>query len=198
MGNANERKTEKSNLVTIAVIIAVLICLPSARMRSQQTSTGRQAAQAERNRVVHFNLQNIAGGFMTSDDLKGKVTVVDVWATWCQCCLEETPLLNRLYDSFESKNVAIVGIAVESPRRDIESRVRQLGIKYPILIGDAQTLQAFGDVEAFPTTFVITKEGKVYKQYMGASPHLEERIKQDIADLSAEDSQGIPQQIPRG
>jgi thiol-disulfide isomerase/thioredoxin len=157
-------------------------------MRSQQTSTGRRAAQAERNTVVHFNLQNISGGFMTSEDIKGKVTVVDVWATWCRPCIDEIPKYNQLYDSLESKDVAILGIAVDSPRRDIQSRVRQLTIKYPVLIGDDQTLQAFGRVQAFPTTVVINKEGKIYKQYRGTTPHKQERIKQDIADLLAQGS----------
>ncbi len=125
---------------------------------------------------------------MTSDDLKGKVTVVDVWATWCRFCIEEIPKYNQLYDSLESKDVAILGIAVDSPRRDIQSRVRQLAIKYPILIGDDQALQAFGRVQVFPTTVVINKEGKIYKQYKGTVPHKEERIKQDIAALLAEES----------
>jgi len=188
MRNPNERNPKKSNLVTTALIITVLICLPSAGMRSQQTSTGRRPAQAERDKVVHFDLQNIAGGSMTSEDFKGKVTVVDVWATWCKPCLEEIPKYNELYDSLESKDVAVVGIAVESPRRDIQSRVRQLGIKYPVLIGDDETLQAFGRVEAFPTTVVINKDGKIYRQYRGAVPHKEERIKQDVADLLAQNS----------
>jgi thiol-disulfide isomerase/thioredoxin len=188
MRNHNERNPKQSNLITTAVIIAVLICLPSARMQSQQTSTCQWNAQADRNTVVQFDLQNIAGGSITSEDLKGKVTVVDVWATWCQPCISEIPKYNELYDSLESNDVAILGIAVESPRRDIQSRVQQLGIKYPILIGNDQTLQALGRVQAFPTTLVIDKDGKIYKQYTGAVPDKAERIKQDVADLLAQDS----------
>jgi thiol-disulfide isomerase/thioredoxin len=125
---------------------------------------------------------------MTSEDFKGKVTVVDLWATWCGPCVEEIPIYNQLYDAFKGDDVALVGIAVQSPRRDIQSKVRQLGIKYPVLIGDDEALQAFGRILGFPTTVVMNKEGKIYKQYMGAVPHKEETIKQDIQHLLAEDS----------
>jgi thiol-disulfide isomerase/thioredoxin len=167
---------------------AILTYSPLTRMRLQQASTGFQAAQAGRQTAAYFKLQNVAGGFMTSEDFKGKVTVVDLWATWCGPCVEEIPIYNQLYDAFKGDDVALVGIAVQSPRRDIQSKVRQLGIKYPVLIGDDEALQAFGRILGFPTTVVMSKEGKIYKHYMGAVPHKEETIKQDIQHLLAEDS----------
>ena len=177
----------KYGFAMIVVIGAISICSPSARRL--------QAAQAERDAVAYFKLENVAGGFMTSEDLKGKVTVVDLWATWCTPCVEEIPIYNRLYDAFRDRDVAVVGIAVESPRRDIPSKVRQLGIKYPVLIANDAAGQAFGPIQGFPTTVVISKEGKIYKRYMGTVPHKEERIKQDIEHLLAEDSPLPPQKI---
>jgi cytochrome c biogenesis protein CcmG, thiol:disulfide interchange protein DsbE len=178
----------KYSFAIFVVTGLMLICSPAARMRFQQASTGFQAAQTERDAVVYFKLENVAGGFMTSEDLKGKVTVVDLWATWCRPCLDEIPIYNRLYDAFEKQDVAIVGIAAYSPRPDIPSKVRQLGIKYTVLIGDDQAYQAFGRVRGFPTTFVLSKEGKIYKRYVGAVPNKGEKLKQDIEHLLAEDS----------
>jgi len=177
----------KYGFAMIVVIGAISICSPSARMRLPQASTGLQAAQAERDTVAYFKLENVAGGFMTSEDLKGKVTVVDLWATWCTPCVEEIPIYNQLYDAFRGQDVAIVGIAVDSPRRDIPSKVRQLGIKYPVLTANDAAGQAFGRIQGFPTTVVISKKGKIYKRYMGTVPHKKERIKQDIEHLLAED-----------
>jgi len=193
MGNLNERNTAKYGFAIIAVIGAILMCSPPARMRLQQASTGFQAAQAGRDTVAYFKLQNVAGGFMTSEDLKGKVAVVDLWATWCAPCVEEIPIYNRLYDAFKDRNVAIVGIAVESPLPDIPLKVRQLGIKYPVLIGNDDALLAFGRIQAFPTIVVLSKEGKIYKHYVGAVLNKEEKIKQDIEHLLAEDPRYPPQ-----
>jgi thiol-disulfide isomerase/thioredoxin len=179
----------KFGFAIIVVIGAISICSASTRMRLHQTSTGLQAPQAERDAVAYFKLENVAGGFMTSEDLKGKVTVVDLWATWCGACIQEIPIYNQLYDAFKGQDVAIVGIAVYSSRNDITSKVRQLGIKYPVLIGDDdQALQAFGRIQAFPTVFVMSKEGKIYKHYVGGMPQKRETIRRDIEHLLAEDS----------
>jgi thiol-disulfide isomerase/thioredoxin len=185
MGMLNQ--IAKYSFAIIVVTGLILICSPFARMRLQQTSTGFQA-QTERDAVAYFKLENVAGGFMTSEDLKGKITVVDLWATWCKPCIDEIPIYNRLYDAFKSQDVAVVGIAVYSPLRDIPSKVRQLGIKYLVLIGDDKAVQAFGRIQGFPTTFVLNKEGKIYKRYVGAVPKKGEKIKQDIEHLLAEDS----------
>ena len=125
----------KYGFAMIVLIGAISICSASARMGLHQTSTRPQAAPAERAAVGPFKLENLAGGFMTNEDIKGKVAVVDLWATWCKPCANEIPIYNRLYDAFQGQDVAIVGIAVESPRRDIPTKVSQLGIKYPVLIG---------------------------------------------------------------
>ena len=177
----------KYGFVMILVSGAISICSSATRTRLPQPSTGLQAAQAERDAVAYFKLENVAGGFMTSEDLKGKVTVIDLWATWCELCVREIPIYNQLYDAFRNQDVAIVGIAVYSPRRDIPSKVRQLGIKYPVLIANDETAdQPFGRLKGFPTTVVISKQGKIYKRYMGTMDHKEERIKQDIEHLLAE------------
>jgi thiol-disulfide isomerase/thioredoxin len=187
MGNLNERNAAKYNFAVIVVIGAALI-LP-ARMRLPNSSTGFQTAQAGRDTIGYFKLPNVAGGFMSSDDLKGKVSVVDLWATWCGPCIQEIPIYNQLYDSFKDKqNIAIVGIAVDSPEREIPAKVRQLSIRYPILIGDNQAYRAFGSTRGFPTTFVLTKEGKVYKRYVGAVAQKKEKLLQDIQQLLAQDS----------
>jgi len=182
----------------IVVIGALLICSLSAQMRLYQASTSLQGAQAKHDAIAYFKLENVAGGFMTSEDLKGKVAVVDLWATWCHPCAAEIPIYNELYDAFRGQDVAIVGIAVESPRRDIPLKVKQLGIKYPVLIGNDATGKAFGRVQAFPTTVVIGKDGKIYKRYVGTVARKQEKIKQDVEHLLAEDSSLPPKKINSG
>jgi thiol-disulfide isomerase/thioredoxin len=186
MRNINKQNTAKYSFALIAVISVIFTGSLSAERLSQQSPTGFSAAQTKRDTVANFKLQNVAGGFMTSEDLTGKVAVVDLWATWCALCVQEIPIYKQLYNSFEGQDVAIVGIAVDSPRSQIPSKVRQLGIKYPVLISDDQ-LMAFGRIQVFPTTVVISKEGKIYSRYIGNVPQKEKRIKQDIERLLAAD-----------
>jgi thiol-disulfide isomerase/thioredoxin len=186
MRNTNKQNTAKYSFVVIAVICVIFIASLSAESLSQQSPTRSFANQPKRDTVGNFTLENVAGGFTTSEDLKGKVAVVDLWATWCALCIYEIPIYKRLYDSLQGQDVAIVGIAVDSPRRDIPSKIRQLGIQYPVLISDDQ-LKAFGPIQVFPTTVVISKEGKIYSRYTGTVPQKEEKIKRDIERLLAAD-----------
>ena len=188
MRNINKQNTAKYSFAVIAVISVIFTGSLSAERLSQRSPTGFSAAQAKRDTIANFKLQNVAGGFMTSEDLAGKVAVVDLWATWCGLCVEEIPIYKQLYNSFEGQqDVAILGVAIDSPLRDIPSKIRQLGIRYPILIGDDE-LMAFGPIHVFPTTVVISKEGKIYSRYIGNVPQKEKRIKQDIERLLAADN----------
>jgi len=181
------RRIWLSAATAIAAITVTLIVIPSSRIHLQKMWQGVQTAQAGRDTVSNFKLENIAGGYMTTQDLKGKVAVVDLWATWCEPCLREIPKYNELHEAFQGRDVAIVGIAVESPRNEIPSKVRDLNIDYTVLIGNDQAIAAFGGLLGFPTTFVLGKDGKIYKSYMGVLPNKHENIRQDIESLLAED-----------
>jgi len=134
-----------------------------------------------------FELENIAGGKTKAADLKGKVLVVDFWATWCEPCISEIPKFNQMADEFKGKDVAVVGITVESKHDDIKPKVKETGMKYTVLVGNDSVVDGFGGLIGFPTTFVVTKDWKIYKKYMGALPDKNERIKKDIQKLLAEE-----------
>jgi cytochrome c biogenesis protein CcmG, thiol:disulfide interchange protein DsbE len=130
-----------------------------------------------------FELENIAGGTTGSADLKGKVSVVDIWATWCEPCITEIPKFNRLFNEYKDKDVRIVGITAVSPQDAIAPTAKQYGMKYTILVGDDTVVDGFGGVIGWPTTFVLTKDWTIYKKYVGALPDKEARIKKDIDTL---------------
>src|SRR5215813_8285852 len=145
------------------------------------------AATVSKGPAPEFELENIAGGKTKAGDLKGKVLVVDFWATWCEPCIAEIPKFNRIASEYKGKDVEIVGITVESPHDDIKPKVKETGMKYTVLIGNDAVVDGFGGIIGFPTTFVVTKDWKIYKKYLGALPDKDARIKKDIEKLLAED-----------
>jgi thiol-disulfide isomerase/thioredoxin len=132
-----------------------------------------------------FDLENIAGGTTKASEIQGKVAVIDFWATWCQPCIAEIPKFNELHDQYQGKDVQIVAVTIESPHEDIAPKVKETGIKYPVLVGDEAVIEGFGGIIGFPTTFVVTKDWKIYKKYFGALSNKHERIRQDIEKLLA-------------
>jgi len=133
-----------------------------------------------------FELENIAGGKLKAADLKGKVSVIDFWATWCEPCWSEIPKYNKILDDYQGKNLEIVGITVESPKKDIEPKAKELGIRYKVLVGNDSVQEGFGGMIGYPTTFIVTKDWKIYKKYMGALPDKDARIRKDIEKLLAD------------
>jgi thiol-disulfide isomerase/thioredoxin len=134
-----------------------------------------------------FVLENVAGGKTAAADLKGKVLVVDFWATWCEPCIAEIPKFNKMVDEYRGKNVQIVGITVESAHETIKPKVYETGMKYMVLVGNDAVVDGFGGLIGFPTTFVVTKDWKIYKKYMGALPDKDARIKKDSEKLLAQE-----------
>ena len=119
-------------------------------------------------------------------DLKGKVSVIDFWATWCEPCIREIPNFNKLHEAYPGEEVEVIAITVESPHGEIASKVKEFGMKYPVLVGNDEVVKGFGGLIGFPTTFLVTKDWKVYKKYLGALPNKQETIKKDIEKLLAE------------
>jgi thiol-disulfide isomerase/thioredoxin len=130
-----------------------------------------------------FDLQRIAGGDMKSADLKGKVVVIDFWATWCDPCKEEIPSYNKLADSLPA-GATLVSIAMNSGSfEEVKKKVGEFGIQYPVLLGTDEVEEGFGGLRGYPTTFVVSKDWKIYKKYEGLVAKKSALIQQDITTL---------------
>jgi peroxiredoxin len=168
--------------------MALALVLTLALLGCATASTPEAKKASVRGPAPDFELENIAGGKLKSADLKGKISVIDFWATWCEPCWSEVPKFNKMLTEFHGKNVEIIGMTVESPYTDIKPKSEELGIKYTVLVGNDKIQDAFGGMIGYPTTYIVTKDWKIYKKYMGALPDKDARIKKDIAKLLAEET----------
>jgi thiol-disulfide isomerase/thioredoxin len=134
-----------------------------------------------------YTLENIAGGTMSSDDLKGKIAIVDFWATWCAPCIEEIPNYNELSAKYADKGVVLLGVTLESGSIDeVKPKVTEFNMKYPVVMGNDKVVEGFGGVFGFPTTFVVTQDGKIYQKYLGLRSNKRELLEKDIEKLLAQ------------
>ncbi len=173
---------------TISIAISVL---PSTRSAARLMLNKIFVWQVEGrlSTAPNFELENIVGGTSTAADFRGKVAVVDFWATWCAPCIAEIPNFNNLQEAFHNKGVKVIGMTIQSPHDEIADKAKALGITYPVLVGDDAVMEGFGGFRGFPTTFVITQDWKIYKSYTGLLPHKQESIRSDVEKLLAEQSQ---------
>ena len=153
------------------------------------SSGPRSISAPEQRWMPAFELEAVQGRRFSSKALAGRVALVDFWATWCQPCLEEIPFWNQLQQRYADRGFTVLGITVQSGwASDIKSDVEKLklGIKYPLVVGNDRIAQEFGGVLGFPTTFLVTRGGQIYKKYTGQYPGKQADIEKDIQNLLAQ------------
>jgi thiol-disulfide isomerase/thioredoxin len=120
-------------------------------------------------------LKDLDGHEVRSDQFKGKVVIVDFWATWCQPCVGEIPGYIELQKKYGADGLVVVGIAYRDAKGPAHVRkfAGEKGMNYLLVIGDETVADAFGGIEAIPTTFLINREGRIVHQKVGAMAHAE-------------------------
>ncbi len=123
-----------------------------------------------------WSLSGVDGKAVGSDQFKGKVVVVDFWATWCGPCRSEIPGYIALQSKYRDSGLVIVGMATNDDAASVKAFVAEHHVNYTIVMGEDAVAQAFGGAEgiqAIPTTFIINREGKIVDRKMGAMPEAE-------------------------
>jgi thiol-disulfide isomerase/thioredoxin len=125
-----------------------------------------------------ITLKDLQGKEVSLADLKGKVVFVNFWATWCGPCQDEIPSLIDLQNKYASKGFTVVGIAMDDEGESVvapfvakekyDVNGQQLPINYPILIGTDEAADKFGGIMGYPTSFLISRNGKELMKFQGA------------------------------
>ena len=131
-------------------------------------------AQAVGQPAPAWKLSDLDGHAVSSDQFKGKVLVVDFWATWCGPCVSEIPGYVELQKKYGADGLVIVGVSLDQKGPEHVKRFAGAkGMNYTIVMGDDAVQEAFGGIEAIPTTFLIGRDGRIVHQKTGAMAHEE-------------------------
>jgi thiol-disulfide isomerase/thioredoxin len=116
-----------------------------------------------------FALKDLRGHEISSVDLRGKVVLIDFWATWCGPCKKEMPGYQKLLDRYGSHGFAVVGFKFDT-MADVEDPIqfaRKIGVRYPLAVAPDELKQKFGGIEGLPTTMLYDREGILRKKVIG-------------------------------
>jgi thiol-disulfide isomerase/thioredoxin len=134
--------------------------------------------------VPEFTVRDLDGQEIASADWRGKVTIVNFWATWCVPCLQEIPDFIALQEKYRD-HLQIVGLSMdEGPADQVREFVQEHKINYRVAVADADVGAQFGGVFGLPTTFVVDPQGLVVQKHMGLiSPAVYEQEVRALAGL---------------
>jgi cytochrome c biogenesis protein CcmG/thiol:disulfide interchange protein DsbE len=133
-----------------------------------------------------FTLKTLEGEQMTLTSLKGKVVLLDFWATWCGPCRESIPHLVNLHKNYREKGLVILGMSADKGDGDVVRRfVKSMDIPYPIMITPEEVLRSYG-VTALPTTVFIDREGKIREKMIGFNSKIGTQMAERAEELTSE------------
>lgn len=125
-------------------------------------------ASAASDLAPDFKVTRINGETFSLSAHKGKVVLIDFWATWCPPCIAEIPHFNELYAAYKPRGFEMIGLSVDQGgRKVVEPFVVSRGVTYPVAMADDALVDAYGGIRGLPTSFLIDKQGRIAEKFLG-------------------------------
>jgi thiol-disulfide isomerase/thioredoxin len=170
----------KAKIIFGALVAAVAI----ATLIPHETSSGGEIVPiAKRKNMPGISMRDLNGSAWALSDHLGKPVLINLWATWCGPCREETPRLVRLADDYRSRGLAVAGISMDDTDQPVREFVRSFHVSYPVLFPEGPSPYVSA-MSALPTSFLVDKQGRMAKVYVGAVSQKE--VRADVDRLLAE------------
>jgi thiol-disulfide isomerase/thioredoxin len=185
-GGEAPRKASRGKLLIGAVLAVILVAglylinrywlAPSLRTQAAMMTGDHPDAPA-------ISLMDIEGKKLDLADYKGKVVVLDFWATWCGPCRIEIPGLIELQNKYASRGFSVIGISMDDESGSVVDFYKEFKMNYPVAVGNQRVGELYGGIFGLPTTFLIGRDGRIYSKHTGATgvDVMEDEVQQLLA-----------------
>lgn len=154
-------------IIVFAAAAALLVLALVAHSKAAEDSLSGKPAPA-------WKLKDVNGKTVQLADFKGKVVILDFWATWCGPCKMEIPSFVALQKQYHDQGLEVIGLSVDQGGPSVVKQfIPKLGINYPVMMADEKVQSDYGDIEAIPTTFVINRQGVIVAKHVGVTEKAE-------------------------
>jgi len=166
-----------------AALSLALLTLPLLRGRGTESITpgGKSAGAGPAAKSASCDAEGVAKlDFVLKDqrnapvklaDYKGKVVLVNFWATWCGPCKSEIPDMVKLYTQYKDKGLVVVGISVDDSPEQLQAFMREFKMNYPVVQMRPEVEDAWGPFYGYPTSFIVARDGSICTKHIGPATH---------------------------
>ncbi len=152
----------------ILLAATFVIGLISCTKPGEHESAAKLKAEHTRNEAADFALEDANGQTLKLSDLRGKVVLLNFWATWCGPCKIEIPWFVEMEREFKDQGFAVLGVSMdEDGWKAVKPFMQDMKVNYRMVLGTEEMAQLYGGVQALPTSFILDRNGKVASVHMG-------------------------------
>ncbi|MBI1279375.1 MAG: redoxin domain-containing protein [Anaerolineaceae bacterium] len=170
----------------VICLIAAFFVVWNAGLPDRATYTGFISAEEEYapelNAVAPpFEAKTLAGNSIRLADLRGKVVLINFWATWCEPCKAEMPDLQAIYERYHGRGLRVLGVNLGEDRAEVQRWVTQLGLTFDIVMDDGQRIASLYQLRGQPSSYLVAQDGVITQIYYG--PTIRQSLDAAIAPL---------------
>jgi len=147
------------------------------------TAVAALPAVAPSSAAPDFTLRTMAGPNLRLAEQRGRVVMVNFWATWCGPCRQEMPQLSRLYEKYRASGFVLLGVNVDDDARKATELAGKLGVTFPVLLDTDKTVSKRYDLSTMPSTVIIDRNGTVRYVHRGYLSGYEDTYERQIREL---------------
>ena len=152
----------------IFVAVTVLVIILSLKLNDSAFEFSNQVDIASGTPAPDFTFPGLDGEKVSLSDYRGKVVLVNIWATWCPPCVEEMPSMEKLYRKFKGQNFEILAVSIDEPGLEaVAPFMKKSNLTFPALIDSEGTIKAVYGVTGIPESFIVDKQGILIKKIVG-------------------------------